>query len=181
MSNEKSFAERLIGKEVTVTIERPDRDDVKWFDVASDIHPLVGLEELVGRSGPVSVSIGYRGPFPVCPEEEVATHLEWDMFMPSGLVSVVPDDPKPRDIYVVGGRGDGKSIGRLLAGLAYAGVRTILVTSDQREMLLGCGIPDDILAVVPHCRPAPLVEVNPVNTYGGFSPRSRAGKAHRWR
>lgn len=161
-----------------------EADDVKWFDVPGDVRFSVEDEELLRQiptTRTVSVSIGYHGPFPVCPEEEVATHLEWDMFMPSGLVSVVPDDPKPRDIYVVGGRGDGKSIGRLLAGLAYAGVRTILVTSDQREMLLGCGIPDDILAVIPHCRPVPLVEVNPVNTRGGFSPRSRAGKAHRWR
>lgn len=29
---------------------------------------------------------GYRGPFPACPEGEVVTAIEWDVFYPSGLV-----------------------------------------------------------------------------------------------
>jgi hypothetical protein len=31
---------------------------------------------------------GYRGPFPACPEGQVITALEWDMFYPSGIVGL---------------------------------------------------------------------------------------------
>lgn len=161
-----------------------EADDVKWFDVPGDVRFSVEDEELLRQiptTRTVSVSIGYRGPFPVCPEEEVATHLEWDMFMPSGLVSVVSDDPKPQEIMIIGGRGHSKPIGLILAALKYAGIKTLLVSPEQYREFVGAGIPEGILSVIPYCRPVPLVEVNPVNTRGGFSPRSRAGKAHRWR
>lgn len=31
---------------------------------------------------------GFRGPFPACPEGEVVTHIEFDMFFPSGIVGL---------------------------------------------------------------------------------------------
>jgi len=35
---------------------------------------------------PSNLSGGYRGPFPACPEGQVVTHIEVDIFYPSGLV-----------------------------------------------------------------------------------------------
>jgi hypothetical protein len=155
--------------------------DVKWFDVASDVSI-----EFQHKPDSVSVSIGYAGPFPVCPEEEVATHLEWDLFYPSGLVSVVPDD-KPYDVVLiggsgVGGRGSSKTIGVILGSMAAAGIRALVVSPEQFEELQGIGMPPDAMVIAREFPQFVEPRVNPVNSLGGsVSPRSRAGKAMRWR
>jgi hypothetical protein len=49
------------------------------------------LHDILGVLQERSDSYGYAGPFPACPEGEVVTALEWDIFYPSGISSSKPD------------------------------------------------------------------------------------------
>lgn len=51
------------------------------FDAATLSNATVSVDALSGTGG-------WRGPFPVCPDNEVTSYFEWDMFMPGGLVLI---------------------------------------------------------------------------------------------
>jgi hypothetical protein len=55
-----------------------------------------GWDSLTSNQGrvildPGSLEGGYRGPFPACPEGELITAIEWDVFFPAGLVFLSAD------------------------------------------------------------------------------------------
>lgn len=49
------------------------------FDAATISDATVAVDTLSGTGG-------WRGPFPVCPENEVTSYFEWDTFHPGGIV-----------------------------------------------------------------------------------------------
>ena len=51
------------------------------FDAATLSNASVSVDALSGTGG-------WRGPFPVCPDNEVTSYFEWDMFMPGGLTRI---------------------------------------------------------------------------------------------
>jgi hypothetical protein len=182
--DELPFIEHAPGNERSISFERPE--GVKWFDAVPSADGL--SVEFYDLPEPAGVSIGYMGPFPVCPEEEVTRRLEWDLFYPSGSVSVVRDEPEPkmRDVVVIGhGRGQPVRNGvmaALLAALGATGQRVLYVSDGQHRAFRSIGVDPDYMEIV---RPFQFAEgVNPVKSkHRGLdvSHRSRAGKANRWR
>lgn len=72
--------------EAQITVDRltsSGATDDEWpgFDFLQTANAVISLDQS-------NLEGGYRGPFAMCPEDQKTSVLEWDIFLPSGLISL---------------------------------------------------------------------------------------------